>query len=560
VRGTLDDDTATVVLQYTDTNENLQTIPGLVERGGYFWVENVPLQAGDNNITIIATDAAGNSSSTNIGVSQSETTLTITPLGADALESAFATVYGTVDDMNCDISVNGVEGINWGDGTWEVDNVPMPQGGTVMLVATAQSGSSTTQTGLELDLPYVVYTQQFSYHLHFDDWNATDNYEETYDATMNWARGGNGKNIITDDYIDTLTGNETTDTTETDWPADSGYIPTLTGTTVVKEYFNGVLEINWTYTNISVPDMEWMEKSSGSGDGTNEDYGDITWTESSGRLIKLFTGGKALRKMQNLFNLSAGLNVESETVGYSWFPDWPDDYDGSTPFLSPTSESIPPEEITLGAAGQLQSDGQLWTIQPDGEEIDITPQAPQESYEGNLPGDAKYLSCFYVFVRQPNAPPSRSLRNGTDFGHAYWGLSNVSKDAVIQYLISNSQSTNCIVFLNTSVGYGFNGGVEALRTNNPEGTAPGVVSSPDTEPTTVSRKYEIGFQELLNGLNYTLGLANNPGTYSIGYQSGNWNTCVTQTVKCGAAVGVTLPSGPNDEYPQIFGYDLPPSN
>ncbi len=42
-----------------------------------FWIEDLPLVAGNNAWTIIATDAAGNVSSTNLSITQSAVTLAI---------------------------------------------------------------------------------------------------------------------------------------------------------------------------------------------------------------------------------------------------------------------------------------------------------------------------------------------------------------------------------------------------------------------------------------------------------------------------------------------------
>ena len=84
VQAWTDDDTAAVALQYTDTNGIVQTVNGLVERGGNVWVQNVPLTAGTNSFTLTATDAAGNVSTTNFSVVQSSVALTVTPLSQDA--------------------------------------------------------------------------------------------------------------------------------------------------------------------------------------------------------------------------------------------------------------------------------------------------------------------------------------------------------------------------------------------------------------------------------------------------------------------------------------------
>ena len=143
VQGRLDDDTATASLQYTDTYGMVQTVAGLVERGGNLWFENVPLLAGTNEFSITATDAAGNSSMTNLEVIQSSALLTINAPSADDMNYAVATIYGMVDDPDALITVNGVTAGNYG-GYWEADNVPLPPGGTVVLTATAKMADGTS--------------------------------------------------------------------------------------------------------------------------------------------------------------------------------------------------------------------------------------------------------------------------------------------------------------------------------------------------------------------------------------------------------------------------------
>jgi len=45
IRGTMSDETGTILAQVTDANHNVTPVPGLVERNNMFWIENVPLNA-----------------------------------------------------------------------------------------------------------------------------------------------------------------------------------------------------------------------------------------------------------------------------------------------------------------------------------------------------------------------------------------------------------------------------------------------------------------------------------------------------------------------------------
>ena len=154
------------------------------------------------------------------------------------------------------------------------------------------------------------------------------------------------------------------------WPADSGFLPVLTGTQIIKDYYNG--DLTGIYTNTAgTPPVEWMEQSASSGNWP-EDF-NASWTEASGRAVKLFTGsGKALRQQQTLFDLSAGLTLEQYL---DWnVPDWGFWHQaGNFLWTGNPSAGVPSAQIALGALGNLGDDGQLWTVQSAGQELDITP-------------------------------------------------------------------------------------------------------------------------------------------------------------------------------------------
>jgi hypothetical protein len=123
--------------QWTDTNGVTQTLAGLVERGGQFWLENVPLNPGTNVITVTATDAAGNPASTNLTLVQSSLTLTMDTVDASQLNQVYVTVTGEISDPTYAVWVNGVQGTNNGYGTWFANNVPVTVGGTASFDMTA---------------------------------------------------------------------------------------------------------------------------------------------------------------------------------------------------------------------------------------------------------------------------------------------------------------------------------------------------------------------------------------------------------------------------------------
>ena len=120
----VDDNTATVTAAIVDANGNTNTVTGLVERSGAVWVNSLPLAAGANALTLTATDAAGNSSTTNLTVYPSSMTVTLDPL--TQFNQSSVTVMGAISDPSYDVSVNGVAAHYVDDlGDWEADGVPV---------------------------------------------------------------------------------------------------------------------------------------------------------------------------------------------------------------------------------------------------------------------------------------------------------------------------------------------------------------------------------------------------------------------------------------------------
>jgi hypothetical protein len=428
VQAWTDDDTAAVALQYTDTNGILETVNGLVERGGNVWVENVPVTAGTNRFSLVATDAAGNVNTTNFSVVQSSVTLTVYPLSQTQMQYASAMVAGTVGDPECTISVNRVQGTNYGNGAWEVANVPLPPGGTVTLQVTAQlSGGGALQTLSEQMRAPIVFTQTYAYNLDytFFSWTVQSNNVQTNSvwtghSEFDWARGAGGANLVLLSGVDLQTGGVVSNRWVTAWPADNGYLPSLPGQAVFNEYSNGVWVCGYT-SAVDPPSVEWMEQSA-SGGTLPEECG-ASWGEASSRQVRLFTGGKGLRQSQGLFDLSAALTVES--VVDADVTDWNVFHTGGglmLPGLPPVA--VPPQQISLGALGTLGSDGNLWTLQPNDLETIITPEAPVTSFEGQpppgppLPTAQKYR--LYI------------LANGTPLAEDY--VAPQAKYCVGQYL------------------------------------------------------------------------------------------------------------------------------
>jgi hypothetical protein len=147
IRGTINDETGTIVATVVNGDGTTNVIAGLVERNGMFWIENVPLN-GTNQISIQAIDASGNNTTTtNSIVNPSDLVLTIdnTPTGDD-LYKPVGPVSGTVSDPAATVTVNGVtatvDDTANGNGTynWSAPDVPMGGSGTATIDASATLG------------------------------------------------------------------------------------------------------------------------------------------------------------------------------------------------------------------------------------------------------------------------------------------------------------------------------------------------------------------------------------------------------------------------------------
>jgi hypothetical protein len=122
----------------TDDHGQTTQQTGQCERDGKVWIEGLPLSpSGRHQITVVTTDAAGNSSVTNIVVNRSEGTMTIDPVAnPEDLWKGHIDLSGYSSVTNCGVFANGVRAEVLGNGRWVAKNVPVNKGGTASLVVT----------------------------------------------------------------------------------------------------------------------------------------------------------------------------------------------------------------------------------------------------------------------------------------------------------------------------------------------------------------------------------------------------------------------------------------
>ena len=126
----VDDNNATIKTTIKDSNGKIHTAAAIVERNGMVWVKGLPISPGINEVTIVATDAAGNSSTNNFSVSKASVTVTMQPLENSQLNKPLVNVKGTVSDASCIVEVNDVKATVHPDGTWDAKDVPVSPTGT----------------------------------------------------------------------------------------------------------------------------------------------------------------------------------------------------------------------------------------------------------------------------------------------------------------------------------------------------------------------------------------------------------------------------------------------
>jgi hypothetical protein len=128
-RGLVDDYTAKLVATISGGGRT-ESIKTLVERNGRFWVENIPFLARSNLLTLTATDAAGNSSTTNLLVVKSDSSISVDPVPADQLWQMQVTVTGKASPAQQNVWVNGRRAKVKPDGSWVAAGIPLDEHGT----------------------------------------------------------------------------------------------------------------------------------------------------------------------------------------------------------------------------------------------------------------------------------------------------------------------------------------------------------------------------------------------------------------------------------------------
>ena len=143
IDGKTDDPSAKIIALIVNPAGEFSTREALVERDGKYWVEYLPLLEGRTYVTLVARNASGFTTITNISVRKSHYTLTMDPVPSSKLWNQTVTVTGTASLMftNYVITVNGAKAILDSSGHWRADKVPVTEGGTASFLVNAMPKS-----------------------------------------------------------------------------------------------------------------------------------------------------------------------------------------------------------------------------------------------------------------------------------------------------------------------------------------------------------------------------------------------------------------------------------
>jgi hypothetical protein len=214
----------------------------MVERNHMFWLENVPLN-GTNQISVQATDAAGNVTATNFTVKPSSFALTIdfTP-GGDDLYKPFGNVSGTVSDPSAMVTVNGMaatvdtEANNAGTYNWIMDSVPIYGQGTATFDAVANTSggaSAKASSAVEMGAAWRIVKYRSTQH--------EDVYDPTYYAYWDYSTTYKAQIQTTATSQNTFQGADTRD-----W--DAGWL------------WYGQQKIDWSDGNAGTLTGDWVDE------------------------------------------------------------------------------------------------------------------------------------------------------------------------------------------------------------------------------------------------------------------------------------------------------------
>ena len=388
IRGTMSDETGTIVAQVVNGVGETNIVTGLIERNNQFWIEDVPL-SGTNLVTIAATNAAGVGTNLVFIILPSDIDLTIisTPTGDD-LYKPFGTVSGTVTPGSS-VTINGVPACVDGSGNWSTNDVPIRDKGTVTFDVVAVAGARVVESSkaVEMDRYVEIVEHHTTKQIIISDTAPLT--KQALSSTNKWVKNywTVGSSNYQGNVFDYLHGSaiEEYSSISTDPNGTNKYWQILDFSWTLWEGFcqyatstesTGIYPITKESepSAMSIPDDEEVAPfvqhyyadtahyhwNGPAGGWQNQDE---NFTVTARTQVKLSTGGKSGVKRDSLFCINA----------------WAKAYDWSS--LGNWVESDVADKTQLRVMEkQLGADGNLWVVLPDNTSHDITVSAPKKHY------------------------------------------------------------------------------------------------------------------------------------------------------------------------------------
>jgi hypothetical protein len=386
LRGLVNDLTTTLEATILGTNGVTITFDAVVERNGNFWVENLPLGGGSNVLTLTATDVASNVTTTNFTVVGSALELTMNSDGYSLWNTATNISGNITYPASYTVWVNGVKATS-SSGSWEAENVAMTPGGSavfqVRAIANSDHGGNGTGGGgtlsyanlcnptsataidaeITVDKPERSYVSQYTLNFSqsYNELDPVEYWSQFWSVSTEytWSDGTGGSgNLLESISADSWPPGGPLDslTQEVNWPAT--YWPNLVEGTLTAST-NGIWEVSFGTPPSAYPPSIYLEYcdidlptnyiiSPGFTD-------DETFDRQAQCAMNLNTGGKGIPGVQGLFCLTGS----------------------ATDLL--TGEPIPPQNISIGSLGNLDSNSNLWIVLPSGDP-EATPRVSGKLY------------------------------------------------------------------------------------------------------------------------------------------------------------------------------------
>jgi hypothetical protein len=495
--GTLSDPTAVVSATVVDSTGASTTIPGVVDRYGKFWIDDIPLSV-SSTVTVSATPAWGNSpgvAAQTIHVTQSAMPLTVS-IDSSQIYKKTITVHGNAGAGGYTVWVNGAQtNMTSANGDWEVDNVPVPPGGTATFTITAipsanasdsQDTDSQNQNAATMTIEVDAFRSPYIQEAH-----------ETYSYTS-FSEGGSHEYSRTQDWSD---GNQLTCTYSDSWDefANGQYGPLNTKGTIAPCSWPDVdwldvdhydMPVTWDVSPLpySPPSADFIApefcnvKTHSSSSGPGGSWG-INHTRTSGVVMKMNTGGRSIAGRKSLIQFTGGWDGYPVGVAYEvtdpfdtpCYNLWGGDLffqcggPGYDPYVTP-GIMIDPTTVSVANYGNFGSDGNRSVAIPDGEIPTVTLRAPGKQFSYFMLGTVKYRLSISAEFDYP-------------FGGVFLNQNSVGRDAhfcVGQSLPFEASFSSDVPSVTSVVGqWGISGKYinQIIPSSNPGSDAPNVSES-----------------------------------------------------------------------------------